>query len=49
MDTKQTMQRKMSLADYDKAIIEKLGYILALIKLMTREKKFSNLLYATKK
>ena len=43
------MKRKMSIADYDKAIIKKLDYILALIGLMIEEKKFYNSLYATKK
>ncbi|MBF8249626.1 MAG: hypothetical protein HW400_227 [Candidatus Levybacteria bacterium] len=42
------MKRKLSIADYDKAIIKKLDYILALIRLIIKEKKFYNSLCATK-
>lgn len=40
------MKRKMSIADYDKTIIKKLDYMLALIKLMTAETRYRNSLYA---
>lgn len=42
------MKQKMSLADYDKAIFKKLDYILALVKLMVKEKRLYNSLYLTK-
>lgn len=43
------MKRKMSIADYDKAIIKKLDHILSLIKLIRTERRFYNSLYAAKK
>lgn len=42
------MKRKMSIADYDKLIVAKIDYMLALIKLMIQEQRFYNALYETK-
>ena len=42
------MKYKMSIADYDKAIFEKLDYILALIKLMIKEQKLYNSFFEKK-
>ena len=42
------MKRKMSIADYDKLIVAKIDYMLALIKLMIQKQRFYNALYETK-
>jgi len=42
------MKGKISIVDYDKLIFKKLDYILAFIKLMVKEQKLYNSLYAVK-